>query len=243
MRLLLLVRNRRRLVLFLLVYGLAFGIRIGFIVYQRSRPAVSKKQTLPVNEQDYMVSVPSFGVRDLQDVRRLQGKTLWVKAGFQADYFPLSSTCMCRATVQRNYFRPFEKIKVLRVSECSSLTHSREVQLIFEREGIEYATVAGFADFQSNEYHFQLDDLFFPQDPHVLYSHWTEETWKALESHQLKKGMTFVQVPLSLGNGFLIGIRADGSHLYRFLRHPGGSTGLTQVRFFKGQVIDYQLLD
>ena len=43
------------------------------------------------------------------------------------------------------------------------------------------------------------DQIFFYDDPHVLYKHWGPEIWKEVDAHQVILGMNERQVDLSLG--------------------------------------------
>ena len=61
----------------------------------------------------------------------------------------------------------------------------------------EYAVPVGYQ--QRSDYTFYTDDIFFYDDPHVLYQHWGPEIWKAVDSHQVVLGMNERQVQLSLG--------------------------------------------
>ena len=60
-----------------------------------------------------------------------------------------------------------------------------------------YAVPVG--NFDEGVYNFFTDEIFFYDDPHVLYKHWGPEIWKAVDSHTVINGMNERQVELSLG--------------------------------------------
>ncbi len=58
----------------------------------------------------------------------------------------------------------------------------------------------GYKD--GKDYTFYTDDIFFYEDPHVLYQYWGPQIWQAVDSHQVLLGMNERQVQLSLGQVF-----------------------------------------
>ena len=45
------------------------------------------------------------------------------------------------------------------------------------------------------------DQILFLEDPHELYKHWPPEIWDAISQHQVKPGMSQMQVTFSVGIG------------------------------------------
>lgn len=233
----------RHVVVWILIYALAFLLRIGWLIYERSQPPFTRASAPTVTDPDYLVVIPKFGVSDLESARRLIGQTLWVKAGYQATYFQFSPHQFSVAST-RHSFEPLETIRVNRVAvEPQGIKREKDVLVFFEKEDKSFASVIGQYLKPENRYTFQLDQLFYPKDPHLLFPHWSQEIWRALENHEVQEKMSFLQVPLSLGIGNLVAIKADGSHLYHFPRRPGGSPGLTAICFVDGKVKDFQLLN
>jgi hypothetical protein len=64
----------------------------------------------------------------------------------------------------------------------------------------EYALPVGYKE--GKDYTFYTDDIFFYDDPHVLYQYWGPRIWQAIDSHQVLLGMNERQVQLSLGQVF-----------------------------------------
>jgi hypothetical protein len=75
----------------------------------------------------------------------------------------------------------------------------RQVLMVFTmpNDAKVYAVPVGYRE--AGLYTFYTDELFFYDDPHVLYQHWGPEIWKAVDAHQVILGMNERQVELSLG--------------------------------------------
>src|SRR5207302_447195 len=52
---------------------------------------------------------------------------------------------------------------------------------------------------RNGDFHLQVNDVFYIQDPHELYGHWGENTWKSIEEHKAKPGLNELQVNFALG--------------------------------------------
>ncbi len=97
----------------------------------------------------------------------------------------------------------------------------------------EYAVPVGYK--QAGDYTFYTDQIFFYDDPHVLYQHWGPEIWKAVDSHQVILGMNERQVQLSLGQVSKPMSEEYGNRLVVFanMGHP------MAVTFVKDKVITF----
>lgn len=230
-----------------LIYMILFVGRIGYLWYERSRPLklpASRQVALRKVDPDYLVIIPRFRVVDLADAQTLNGKTLWVKSGYRVEFLLLDHKRQRFCDTVHLCLPPMTEIQVSRVFEWPDASkRSREVLLGVVREGKEYAVRIGRFDEQLGIYRFDLDDLFYLQNPRQLYSHWTAETWLNVEAHQVKPRMTYAQVALSLGNGELIRLEAQDVQVYRFSSHPGGARGITEARFVDGRLAEYQTVD
>jgi hypothetical protein len=228
----------------ILIYAMLFAARVGYLWYERSRPLklpASRQVTLRKVDPDYLVVIPRFKVVDMADAQTLNGKTLWVKGGYRAEFILVDSKRQKIADEERLCLPPMTEIQVSRVFECANAKRkTRKVFLGFIREGHEFSVRIGLFDDQLEIYRFDLDDLFYLQNPRRLYSHWTAETWLNVETHQIKPQMTYAQVALSLGNGELIRLNGQDTQIYRFSSHPGGAAGTTEARFVDGRLADYQ---
>ncbi len=236
-------RSTKRWLIWVLVVTSVIILRVACVFYERSRTPRTKLATQKVLDKDYLVVLPKFYVDDLNSARKLVGRILWVKAGYQARYFPMGGTSSMTPLTQELQFEPMESLTVDGVTTrpVSEEGHDQQVLLLFRKGGQSCATVGGFFLAREKQYQMQLDELFFARDPRELYSHWPPEVWDQLRTHQLKPGMSFAQVGLSMGNRRLIATEAGESQRYEFSRRPGGGPGKTRVRFSEGRVSEVEV--
>jgi hypothetical protein len=60
-----------------------------------------------------------------------------------------------------------------------------------------YAVPVG--NFDEGVYNFFTDEIFFYDDPHVLYKHWGPEMWAHIDKHEAVLGMSENQAMMALG--------------------------------------------
>lgn len=224
------------------VVAAILALRVGCVLYERTRPFPSQRTVQRAIEKDHLVAIPKFRVNDLQSARQLAGKTLWVRLGYATEYFQFQGSGQPIAKADARQFMPLESFLVKEVVERAAPgSPGKEVLLVFEKEGIRFAAPVGFYDSDSKSYQMQLDELFYLKDPHELYEHWGHDVWRKVEGHSLEPGMTVTQVALSLGFGRLVTAQAGGILLYEFTRKPGGEPGKTRVRFLDGRVKEFEV--
>lgn len=219
------------------------GLRVGCVLYDRSRPIPQKAVVERPIDRDRLVVVPKFYMEDFASARQLAGKTIWVKLGYATAYF-LDKPRVKPANRELRYFPPLESLAIENVMErpIAGEAGNKEVLLRFQREGQAWLTLAGLYDARAERYTMQLDELFYLKNPRDLYAHWDLPTWSKIEGHMLEPGMTLVQSLFSLGYGRLVTIEAGGIQLYEFTRKPGGEAGKTRVRFSDGRVKEIEVL-
>jgi hypothetical protein len=145
----------------------------------------------------------------LQDEKDLKGRTLWMSAGGQMDYYPYNGHV--------DYAHPVgvllgaEKILVKTAVEQVAPKSAafripqgdKHVLLVFTKPDDpknptkEYAVPVGYK--QGGDYTFETDNIFFYEDPHKVYTTWSPEIWKAVDEHRAILGMKENQVQMALG--------------------------------------------
>jgi hypothetical protein len=63
--------------------------------------------------------------------------------------------------------------------------------------GVLYAVPVG--NYNDGAYEFLTDEIFFYDDPHVLYKHWGPEMWAHVDKHEAVLGMSENEAMMSLG--------------------------------------------
>lgn len=147
-----------------------------------------------------------------EDLKDLDGKTVWVSAGGQMDYYayaahhadfakPVGTLLGAEPLVIKDNF---EQAKPKSVDDRIA-AGDKQVLLAFTMPksadpAKEFAVPVGYKD--GKDYTFYTDDIFFYENPHVLYQYWGPQIWQAVDSHQVLLGMNERQVQLSLGQVF-----------------------------------------
>lgn len=142
----------------------------------------------------------------LKDEKDLKGRTLWVSAGGQMDYYPYASGKV-DFSHSEGVLLGAEPILVKDAVEQVAPPKAafripagdKQVLLVFTKpnDPKEYATAVGTR--QGADYTFQTDDIYFYEDPHKSFSYWGPDVWKAIDAHTAEKGMTERQVQMALG--------------------------------------------
>jgi hypothetical protein len=188
---------------------LAVGGQLLWLHHERNAPVTVKAPEREVIADDDLVFLKKKRPDTLKDIKELDGSTLWVSAGGQMEFYPCaghaaqygkSAGTLLGAEpilVKDAIEQVAPKAATFRIAGGD-----KQVLLVFTRPGSsdaakEYAVPVGYR--QAGQYTFYTDEIFFYDDPHVLYKHWGPEIWKAVDTHQVILGMNERQVELSLG--------------------------------------------
>jgi len=197
-------------------FVLAIGVEVAWLhhkhVVDENAPAVTKDSGshVKINEDD-LVFLKKQHPDSLKDERELIGKTLWVSAGDQMDYYkatgkhvdyskPVGTLKGAEPLVIKDVF---EQVPPKTGRAVARITPGqRHVLLAFTMPKSDdpkqlYAVPVGhYAD---GMYEFLTDEIFFYDDPHELYKHWGAETWAHIDKHEVVPGMTENQCMMALG--------------------------------------------
>jgi hypothetical protein len=184
----------------------AIGGELAYLHHERNKPDVVKAPEREVIADDDLVFLKQKRPSSMSDIKDLYGSTLWVSAGGQLDYYPVVGKTVQYGKTVGTLLGAQEltvKTAVEQVAPASG-THripggDRQVLLVFTLPGDskEYAVPVGYR--QDGQYTFYTDEIFFYDDPHVLYKHWGPTVWKAVDAHEVILGMNERMVELSLG--------------------------------------------
>jgi len=187
------------------------GARVAMVVHQRhvDETAVAPVAVEAKMNPDDLVFLKKLRPDSMKDMQQLIGKTLWVSAGGQLDYFAVAAR-------KANYAKsegvllgadPLVVKDVIEQVAPKSATFripggDKQVLLVFslpksDKPTALYAVPVGYK--QDGVYTLQTDEIFFYDDPHILYKHWSAEQWAAIDAHKVIPGMSEKQVQLSLG--------------------------------------------
>lgn len=162
-------------------------------------------------DPDALVFLKKERPDSIANERALIGQTVWVSAGGQMDYYvdegkhvnyahPVGTLLGATPLLIKDVFEekaPASGRAVLRIP-----AGERQVLLAFTMPNSsdpkkEYATPVG--NYSNGLYTLVNDEVFFYDDPHVLYKHWGAETWAHIDKHEVVPGMSENQAMMALG--------------------------------------------
>ena len=197
---------KQRIQISLVVLLLLATGRVAYIFHERKSAA-----TVPHSEDgsraltsDEYVFPNKFYAYDLKSAKALVGKSIWVKQGYGNLVYPATNG---RADLSHGKasLLPIEPLKItdmLRQKAPPSWNAPHgENELLAIAERDDHSTVAiVIGAFESDgALKVIANDVFYIQDPHELYRHWSSNLWKAIDSHQAQLGMNELQVNFALG--------------------------------------------
>jgi len=186
---------------------LAVGGDLAWLHHERNEP-VPVAPTAKMDPDD-LVFLKQQRPSSLADVKQLAGTTVWMEAGGQLYYYP----CAGR---RADYSKPVGALlgaEPLAIKDAFEQVAPQSASLRIQRGDKQvllsftlpssadpaklYAVPVGYK--LGGDYSFANDQIFFYDDPHVLFQHWGPKIWQAVDAHQVILGMNERQVGLSLG--------------------------------------------
>jgi hypothetical protein len=212
--------TKRNFQVVMLVTLLAAGGRTAWIFYQRHQSDNAPTTAAPerkLHADDYVYLRPSH-VYDLASTKKfLVGKTVWVKAGNAVAFSLVSPPNRVSPCGVRTKMSPSEcllpplaeldvKSVVMNGAQMYAITSAPAyppITISDDRqtaEGYFLKEVAvPIGSVKNSSANIVIDDLFFFDDPHKLYDHWTKDDWAAIERHEITKGMSEAQAAAAMG--------------------------------------------
>ena len=188
--------------------SLAIGGIYLFIVFRhRSNPGVVGKQAPEQHlSADDLAVVRMEFPQHFDDVKELEGKSVWMKNGYSMPYYPYASGRV-EFNKPAGVIPAAQKldVKIVMKAVAPASVHDNiqhgdhQVMVVFTLgDGKEqFATPAGLIE-GDNEHYF-CDQLFYYDDPHTIYNNWPKDTWAAIDAHQVKPGMNELQTRMAIG--------------------------------------------
>ena len=211
---------------------LVAAVRAGFILYQRHEDFVEAERLkeakkVGYSNPDYYVSPKKLYPYDIKTAKQLMQQPVWVKEGYRYTYFrydPVSKKV--DFAHDAGLLLPIEQLAIKDVvtARPPGAGQRKQVMAVFETEGKSCAVPIGFEADQ--QYKIYSDEMFFIEDPRVLYKHWAADVWQAVEQHEIKPGMNEMQADFAIG----MGVPDAGDTSYeKTVRYPNGGKPLVVV--------------
>ncbi len=220
---------KQRLQLALLVAMVVAGLRAGYILYERHQEnleAERQKQARSVgySNPDYYVTPKKLYPYDVKTAKQLTQQPVWVKEGYRYTYYPYD---LARKQVdfehEAGLLLPIEQLAIKDVvtAKPAGAGGRLQVMAVFQKVGKSYAVPIGFE--ADEQYKIYSDEMFFIEDPRVLYKHWSADVWQSVERHEVKPGMNEMQADFAIGMGVP---DAGDTSSEKTVRYPNGGKPL-----------------
>jgi hypothetical protein len=193
--------------LFTLLVLIIFAIRIYFIYRERHSPGVQPQRVAEQQlTRDDVVQPRKMYIDSLESAKALDGKTVWVQAGYSLDYYPYAAHRVEFA--HRAGFLPGAQALAIQdiITEKAPANLATRVPLgdkqvfavfTMPNDPQEYATAIGFIKGGDSTYF--CDQVFYYDDPRQMYNYWGPKIWAAIDQHQPIVGMNELQTAMALG--------------------------------------------
>jgi hypothetical protein len=195
---------------------LVVGARVGMIYRERHAPAAQTAKADAGHEKlpdDAYVFLKKKRPSSMSDLKELLGTTVWMSAGGQMDFYAVTGKHVDYAKKEGTILGAQPLLIKDAVEQVAPKFATfrvpggeKQVLLLFtippSAQGPGsgdkvYGLPVGYRE--GSTYTFYTDELFFYEDPHVLYKHWGPEVWKAVDEHRAILGMSEAQVQMALG--------------------------------------------
>jgi hypothetical protein len=194
-------------ILIITLITLAAGGTYLFIVWRhRQNPGVTGQQPEQHLSADDVAVVRMEFPMHFEDVKDLEGKSVWMKNGYSMPYYPYAGGRV-EFGKPAGLIPAAQRLEVKKAIKAAAPAAVRDniehgdtqVLVAFTLPGQkeEFATPVGFL--QGQEEHYYGDLLFYYDDPHSIYSNWPKEVWGAIDAHQVKPGMSELETRMAIG--------------------------------------------
>jgi len=222
-----------------LALGLAVAIaalRTGYILYERHEEnlaVTAKPADVGYSNPDYYVSPKKLYPFDLKSAKQLTTMPVWVREGYRYTYYPYNAGHVDFGH-EAGLLLPIEKLQIkdVVIALAPSGQNRKQVMAVFEKDGKSYAVPIGFE--ADDQYKIYSDEMFYIEDPHDLYKHWSADTWKSIEQHEVKPGMNEMQAVFALGMGVP---DAGSTEEEKTVHYPNGGKPLV-IDYHNGKAVD-----
>jgi len=183
------------------------GIYLSSVWKQRQNPGVvAQGNSDRKMSDDDLAVVRAFSPAHFEDTLRLQNTAVWMKNGYTMPYFRYEGSRV-EFNKRVGLISSMQRLDVKKIVKAAvpanvddGISHGkRQALAVFALPGSEdlYATAIGVMDGSEEAYY--SDILFFYDDPHTIYDHWSKDVWATIDAHQVKPGMSELETRLAIG--------------------------------------------
>jgi len=202
----------QKLALLTLVVVLIVSARVYFVWKSRQDPGViaNKGAEAKPLTQDELAVVTEYDFASFDQAKRLEGKPVWIKAGYSLPYYPFAGG-QVQFGKRVGELPSAEKLSIPKLikavapaKEDNRVPHgTRQYFAVFTLDGNAdakqgtFAAPIGYAEGDNETLY--CDQLFYYDDPKTIYDNWPKPVWDAVAAHEPKVGMTENQTRMAVG--------------------------------------------
>jgi hypothetical protein len=194
------------------------GIYLAIVFYHRSLPGIVRTTPEQQLTADDVAAVRMEFPMHFEDVKELEGKSVWMKNGNTMPFYPYVGGSV-EWTHPAGLIPPAQRLVIEKAikAQVPAAVHDnvghgdRQVLLVFTLPDgkDEFATPVGAIEgAQSEEYYCDL--LFYYDDPHTIYSNWPKDVWAAIDAHQVKLGFSELETRMAIGQRIQPSTQSEG---------------------------------
>jgi hypothetical protein len=202
------MKTWQKLALIVLPAVLIAAIGILYINHKRNEPVATPQPRYQERKlsADEMVQPRKLFIDDLKSARDLDGKPVWVQAGYEMDYYPYSAHRI-------DFSHPAgslpgaQRLDVVDIVTqkvpaglADRIQHGdKQAFVVFTMPGDpkQYAVAVGY--YQGTDSTWYCDNFFYYDDPRTLYNFWPANIWQSIDRHKPIVGMNELQTAMAVG--------------------------------------------
>ncbi len=201
------MKTWQKILLMIAVTAAIGGVYL-FSVWRHRQQPWTAKNTDPEQSltPDDVAIVRVKWMTTFDDTLTLVGTNVWMKKGYVMPYYPFVGGRVEFAK-SPGLIPPAQRLDVKKIVKAvapasvdDGVSHgSRQVFAVFALPGsfALYATAIGAI--QGSQEAYFCDNLFYYDDPHIIYDFWPPGVWKTIDAHQVQPGMSELETQMSLG--------------------------------------------
>ncbi len=185
------------------------GGYLAWVFHERANPGVvgqGKADSAATLSKDDLVVMKEYFPQHYDDLDRFVGTTVWMKNGYSMSYFPylggrvdFGKKVGLMAPLERLEIKKFVKALAPAAVHDGIEPGGTQAFAVFTLGGGKEMYALPVGVILHGEEGYYTDMLFFYDDPHKIYDYWPQEVWTAIDSHEVKPGMSELETRLAIG--------------------------------------------
>lgn len=200
------MKTSHKVALGTLVVLLILGVRVYFVYKARQDPGVAVKNPQPKLSSDDLAVVKELYLSTFEDAKQLEGKPVWVRAGYSLPYYPYTGDKVQFAK-RVGLLPAAEKLSIVKLikavappKEDDRVPHgTKQYFAVFTLTDKPGAFATPIGDIDGEQETFYTDQIFYYDDPRTIYDNWPLSVWTAVATHTPTVGMTENQARMAVG--------------------------------------------